>query len=355
MKNIINKTAVVIFGAALATGAQSKEALEKKYPLVSLHVKVADEESNGLKNMLIAAGDSLGGPKEITSMESKTDQNGNGILTFRALMPPWLMCRGDGWYQSRMRVQFPSPFIFRKGIPESEQVNAPYKKEIRLESSVGMRKKIKPIPLYAKHVRIEFPANNKWLGYDLEVGDWTPPYGEGVLNDLMFRVVSPKLVSSKDEHGVVRRGPHANTEASLEIDFGANGGFINVTKENGFLAESDMQMPHLAFQKGYDQQVFRKVIKNYNESIEVIPHIGRFFRMRVKVVGDEVVQANYGKIMGDVHYNPFETVKKFGTNKGKIIYGFADITYYFNPILNDRNLELHPPLNLMSDGNVTKP
>ena len=45
--------------------------------------------------------------------------------------------------------------------------------------SFMLRKKINPIPLYAKRGNIYFPANREWLGYDFESGDWTPPHGQG--------------------------------------------------------------------------------------------------------------------------------------------------------------------------------
>ena len=44
---------------------------------------------------------------------------------------------------------------------------------------IVLRKKIKPISLYAKKVVIGMPKNNIWIGYDFEVGDLVKPYGKG--------------------------------------------------------------------------------------------------------------------------------------------------------------------------------
>ena len=142
--------------------------------------------------------------------------------------------------------------------------------------SFMLRKKINPIPLYAKDEVLFFPANREWLGYDFESGDWTPPHGQGKTIDLWFKCDTEKT-GSRDGKG------------SLEIKFREDEGLLLV--EDDYRPLSIMKMPHLAPQSGYKDSFtrFEESFRNKNRKRDV----GYFFRTRVRKEGGRIVSAQY--------------------------------------------------------------
>lgn len=47
---------------------------------------------------------------------------------------------------------------------------------------------LNPVPMYARCIKVHFPAPTNAYGYDLMIGDWVAPYGKGQTTDFLFQV-----------------------------------------------------------------------------------------------------------------------------------------------------------------------
>jgi len=89
---------------------------------------------------------------------------------------------------------------------------------------------------------------------------------------------------------------------------------------------SGLRSAHEAPVDGYQPEVVQTEMTNPNRNF--------YFRVRTKLdENGNVVSARYGKIYGDL----------------------AQFTYYFNPTLNDRNVEFDPKQNLLGGEQVRQP
>lgn len=329
-----------------------------EHPLVTLRYRIVDEKDKGVTGARVwAGGFSPNADQSYSEVKDLSGRDGSGNVKFEALMDVYLSADKPGaFYKSKSRdgnqEQFDfEPLDYRKDVPEREQKNPPLKKEVSLEGSLVLREVRNPIPLHAKHVRVDFPARDVWLGYDLEVGDWTPPHGEGGRADIRFRS-SPK----RKEEG--KSLSESAGTAVLEIDLGDGGGFVRVTEDNGYLPVSEMKMPHEAPEDGYGElPVLRFEQEGYKRQNKLG---GYFFRTRVVRRDGEMVRANYGKIIEDFSYYPVERddprFRSDGKNdEVKPIFGGVEFTYYFNPEPNDRNLEFNPEKNLFNVNGLRGP
>jgi hypothetical protein len=161
----------------------------------------------------------------------------------------------------------------------------------------------KPIAMYAKRINsLRVPEFNKAIGYDLMIGDWVGPYGKGVNTDL--------FITEK----------HTDPQSGyiLSVSFPKPGDGIQEFTLPDAEKGGGLRSAHEAPADGYQREVSQTETTNPN----------RNFYLRVRTKLDEngnVVSARYGKIYGDL----------------------AQFTYYFNPTLNDRNIEFDPKQNLL--------
>lgn len=322
-----------------------------EYPMVSMKVRAIDEHEKPIMGVSVSASDhTLTQKAEGRRDTGITDHDGFCHLKFRALA-------GASVYAKKENSHYPSvvssrtlgkdspfrfqPFIYRNDIPQSDQIDPPLKKEISLEGSVTLREIRKPIPLYAQKLRIDFPARDVWLGYDLASGDWIAPYGKGKSGDIMFRS-APKAeiagMALEETPGI----------AILEVAFGEGGGLVRINDENGFLIVSRMTMPHEAPIAGYEEIPTLKIEQQGYEYQEPTRTRAYFFRTRVVREGERIIRANFGKIPMNIKYHPVQKPEAwFGDKKAnRPSFGGVEFTYYFNPTPNDRNLEFDPKKNL---------
>jgi hypothetical protein len=181
-----------------------------------------------------------------------------------------------------------------------------------------LKKIIKPIPMYAKHVEGGPPVFNKPIGYDLEVGDWVGPYGKGVNIDLIF-------------DGKLDRKSKADFDYELTVSFPNQEDGIQefnlTTSDTASILHSSQNAPT----NGYKSQVIRSMSRHPGQGTKedmYNPKLNYYFRVRTKVDDrGNIVSAHYGKIYGD----------------------FMQFTYYLNPTPNDRNVEFDPKENLMTN------
>jgi len=330
-------------------------------PVVTATISFQNEVGDPLKGVKARAGCSSFTRDAVLRDSGVSNADGIRIFKLKALTGIGVWTDKDGYYQSIAparndhpfdeRFRF-DPFIYRDDVPRIAQKDPPMKEEVKLEASITLREIKNPIPLFVKRVRMDIPARDIWLDYDMEAGEWVKPYGQGVRADMRIRS-APKRLDPKVPHGVLLPGV-----ASLEIDFGKHGGLIRVTKENGWLAVSEMKMPHLAPEAGYEQLPILKIeqttFEDSSESVKAndsyfLPKAnGYFFRTRVKREGGKIVSANYGKLMGRINYVP---VQRDGAwwgdeKKNAPAFGSIEFTYYLNPAANDLNLEFDVKKNL---------
>jgi len=188
-------------------------------------------------------------------------------------------------------------------------------------NTVVLKERRKPIAMYVKYVDQPVPVRDRPVGFDLEVGDWVAPHGQGKHSDfyLTYKAEAQDLWTG-----------------SYELDL-----LCSNRLEGFYRAEKDMwselRSCYEAPSDGYRTQVVLcldrtkyKILKKeqFGES--------EYLAFRVRTLLDDkgnLVSAMYGKI-----YGPIE----FGVGKEHHV----RFTYYFNPTPNDRNIEFDPNRNL---------
>lgn len=350
---------LVIFISLIERGF-AQGTVEDELPMVTAKIRFINEIGVPLPEVQSDAGCRTFTGNDKLLDKGVSDADGFCVFKFKALSRIGVRTKKDGYYQSiaPARNEFPpdmrfsfEPFIYDGIDPRSKRdVEPPMKKEVNLEASVTLREIRNPIPLYVKRVRMDIPARDVWLGYDFEVGDWVKPHGEGISSDLRIRSAPKRLDPADPNKSTLLPGV-----ATLEIGFGKDGGIIRVTKDNGWLAVSEMKMPHLAPEAGYNTLPTLKIEQTgfgagTSSEYEKAPDTGEyllakangyFFRTRVRREGEKIVSANYGKLMGNINYRPAHLDGAWWGDKKKNApaFGSIEFTYYFNPTANDRNLE----------------
>ena len=183
----------------------------------------------------------------------------------------------------------------------------------------------KPIPMYAKWVRSEpvvFKktgrppiAFNRTVGYDLMIGDWVAPYGNGINTDLSFTEEFHKQSANDFDY-------------KLTVNFPKPGDGIQEFIVPEAEKESDLRSPHTAPADGYQAQLIHENIRHAGQpgKSDYDPNRNYFFRVRTVLDNQgNIVSAYYGKIYGD----------------------FMQFSYYLNPTPNDRNIEFAPRQSLI--------
>lgn len=170
-------------------------------------------------------------------------------------------------------------------------------------TTLQLKKVGKPIAMYAKQITsLKVPEFNKAIAYDLMIGDWVGSYGKGINTDLFIT----------EKHTTPQSG------YILSVSFPNHGDGIQEFTLSEWEKGSDLRSPHEAPVDGYQPELAQTETTN--------PKRNFYFRVRTKLdESGNVVSARYGKIYGDL----------------------AQFTYYFNPTLNDRNVEFDPKQNLL--------
>jgi len=222
--------------------------------------------------------------------------------------------------------------------------------------TVVLRKVKNPVPLYVRKTILKFPAFDKWLGFDFEAGDWVAPHGKGKSGDILFKFhreyrgsqyserelakLIPRVKKVKKDRGGVWNEEEfrirtAEWESKFYIAFPSDLEGI-IDEKEGYLINSKMKMPHLAPEDGYrsgEIKIEKKSYRSKEEEAEELRKyikfgedkpVGYFIRTRVTEVNGKITKANYVKLPN-----------KIGVGASGVI----NFIYYFNPTLNDRNLE----------------
>ena len=189
-----------------------------------------------------------------------------------------------------------------------------------------LKRVINPVPMFARLVETDVPVADEPVGYDLAEGDWVAPHGRGKVSDFVFKVT--KRVASYKDYGGELLLTFSNKFDGIQ-DFTA-------PPKKG----SELRSPHQAPENGYIGSL--SLLRGSSEKgIYGQPKEDRNYLFRVRTIVDEkgqIVSALYGKIYGDVDFDPRES-------KGA---AFLRLSYYLNPKPNDRNVEFDPKRNLFT-------
>ena len=203
-----------------------------------------------------------------------------------------------------------------------DKVRSPIPLKVKVaELPFGKTFKAKPLPLCAP------------ISYDLMIGDWLPPYGEGRVSDIDFIMNRTSLGQEPYEYpsGI-------KTNEFYRYDVKAK--FVGL--KNGVIEKITTNKPgvklRIAPDDGYtfEYVCWRGRISRTEYKNNYDPNRCFYFRIRTETNENGKVQkAYYGKIYGDF--------KLCQTDEGITDIAFL---YYLNPTPNDRNLEWDMKNNL---------
>jgi len=207
------------------------------------------------------------------------------------------------------------------------------------------------VPMYARKVwQQKIPDQGKTIGFDLMVGDWTPPYGKGKVSDFILQwdtVTTKTVTNSAPSWDGMRAWTQSYYDSQLAIHFSNEAdGIQSVAGDSG----SAMRLPRFAPENGYQSELIKRagidqgtnLVKGLPPKTFIKGHTdydkdaNYFFRVRTKKEADgKIASALYGKIYGD-----------FGENIG---HGQINFAYYLNPEPNSRNMEFNTKSNLFKN------
>ena len=337
----------------------------KDGPLVTLKGTVLNEQSEPIADALIEGG-FQGLVTEGSVEKAFTDEDGYAEVTGRTSLSAFFRASKEGFYTSIFkRVETSEDTLLGEFIPRTR------------EREFTLRQILNPRPLMAKRVHeLSIPLENEWIGYDLELGDWVEPQGKGQRADFLLRYKKEFLGLRISEENLKRArelnstGPIPWTEereketygrwtADFEIRFpGEDEGILPVTGAEGYIGASDLRLPHQAPEEGYQRSIEWKEVTNFSKGEIITNTIGGYFlRTRVVKRGGKIVEAHYAKISLQDN-NTYETKDRIKPPIQLSARGKISFSYYFNPDVNDRNLEFDPGQNLLEvdwDGRVQLP
>jgi len=217
--------------------------------------------------------------------------------------------------------------------------------EKSIERTYVLPRVLNPIPLCAaRDESLHLPIQNEWVSYDFEARDWVTPHGKGKHPDIRFRFTKTfnGWTLSDEQMANARKANRDKSEEELRFFYGKWDGVLEVSfanpkegmeEEKRFLPKSLLKLPHLAPETGYEPT--RRYETSTYKGRPPEHATGFFLRTRVQLdASGDIVLANYGKIYGDLRFDPRGTVR---------------IWYYFNPMPNDRNLEFDTQRNLLPE------
>jgi hypothetical protein len=182
---------------------------------------------------------------------------------------------------------------------------------------IKLRPKKNPVlTVYTRVERKMIPVWETPVGFDLEIGDWVAPHGEGRVSDFIFKA-APET------------DPKEGIRYSIAFPHPLDGIQEYIPSEN---LQSEYVFPYLAPTSGYASVLKRYRLLKY----PVLPDypannlkddkvINYIFRTRTKTDEDgDIISAHYGRIRGEIRM----------TMKGQ-----AYFQYWFNPDPQSRSLE----------------
>lgn len=288
-------------------------------PEAMVTFKVVDMYGNPISNE-----DATLGFSPTTGFHGKTDEN--GFFTGRGRTESdyvFSVVRDSNKYY---RTRFSKQIANWKDYPKDGKWK-PWNETIE----VVVKEKINPIPMYAinfSDFKSNIPGLDKWMGYDLEKNDWVSPYGNGIVADVEYYLSFTYCQNLYIQQSLKVRFPHGDA------------GCYFMKKDANCAISSTY---HANVNKSYQSEVtFTKTHLLTSAQVQFSPKDSfmlkkddyLIFRTRTRVdENGNLIEARYGKIYGPIEFN-------FLLNSsGEIMQKSIQMSYHFNPNVNDTNLE----------------
>ena len=190
----------------------------------------------------------------------------------------------EGYYVSRKSLSDRMPETKRKWTRDAQQINIAInriKKQIPL-LTWNMRSHIHPLPY----------DSGEFVGFDLLLQDWTPPYGKGEIIDM--------LVSIKKDYKYLDSGDDTHPFVNVKLEFPGEGNGIQEIKTEHIMSGSLFPYPHEAPQDGYELKTFKQDVYIKKRVLLNTQNENFNFRVRTQVDAQgKVTNAIYGRITGE--------------------------------------------------------
>ncbi len=284
MKTIIAPMVCVLV-ICHAAEARINYALLEKGALAEVKLRVVDQDGIAVAGAKIWGGLSAQFSKDAILVDGTTNTNGELIVQGKCNEFLRVDVTKDGYYHTEEKVNFRES--------KADPIIKDNKWQPYGETRTVVLKKIKDpwaVKVFCENShRRDIPVFDKWVGFDLEVGDWLPPYGAGKFYDIALRFNSDV------------RKQRIDYTYTMDVCFTNNpfGGAYMLKKD----ANSHLQTEYAADTNGNFKSEFafvteciadKPVRSNY---LDVDSYL--VFRTRTRVDDQgRLVSAHYGKICG---------------------------------------------------------
>ncbi|ABQ27187.1 hypothetical protein [Geotalea uraniireducens] len=299
-------------------------------PDAKITLRVVDETGEPVKNVKIEMGFQVPrkGEQGIDSESIKGETDAKGLFTAsgRTIRDIGYEANKEGYYESYGEYKF-KVIEGNRWQPWDQIIN------------VVLRKIENPVPMYArdskmsKKMQIPDLADVKsGVGFDLMEYDWVAPYGKGIHSDLIFKL-NNKYFKFLPNYVI-----DYEYDSELTITFSNRYDGIQLIKDSRRFG-SKFKLPRYAPEDGYNKSMSatRKVSLKEPVKQSFKDDNNYIFRIRSEEKDGKLIRAMYGKIQGEIEFNPK------GLNTAVIIF-----RYYLNPDYT-RNLEYDPKRNLFKN------
>ncbi len=251
---------------------------------------------------------------KVDGREGQTDNDGLFVVEGKTVADMTYGVKKEGHYGTTGRYWF-----YRQG---EECVVSGRWQPWNPTVTVVLKECRKPAPMYAKQVYIAIPVQSTPIGFDLEKGDWVAPHGQGVTADLVIRYAAtydaPPVFSKRLEMAF---SSAQDGVQALPLDRTSEFVSAYAAPENGYA-------PRLVLEH---ERTRAEIIRNQDIGDD------RYLVFRVRTATDKdgtITGTCYGKIYGPINYGQMGETHRLM------------FSYYFNPTVNDPNLEFDPSRNL---------
>jgi len=275
-------------------------------PRTKITIKVVDEEGKPVHAATVSATFEVLGGNNRWTVVSITNKSGLAALSKSSTGNLGFSVEKEGYYTSGGAWH---------GVRHSFGKWEPWNPEI----GVVLRKILKPVPMYARSTqmsKMRIPVVDKPVGFDLIKFDWVAPYGHGKYSDFIFKL-ERKFIADN------------NFDCKLHISFSNK--YDGIQEVTNYYSNSVFKMPRLAPEDGYKNSLSHWRTYDKDSFADSRYYI---FRIRSDVENGKLIRAMYGKVHGDIRFDPR------GSNTASIIFD-----YYVNPDYS-HNLEFEPKRNL---------
>lgn len=284
-------------------------------PTYTVDIRVIDQEGEPVEGAYVHGGFGTGSPDYAPNLRRSTgltDRNGKLRVSGPSLGRVDFYIEKSGFYRSTKRMQV-----------EGQK---------RHQIEIVLRDIRNPIPMYTRKASLLPPSSGQKYGYDFFVGDWVH---EGHKGQEAHIFVEGDIVFIQEDLG----HPRYEIELEAEISFPNElDGFQFVKPVTG-AAESAFKSMYEAPENGYQDHLSVSWSRRLDTGYSGV-NVDRPLYLRIRSRIDEegnLQSANYCKVF------PGLTVIRTAERVG------VAMTYYCNPIANDRNVEFDRKRNLFTD------